>query len=131
MSQSPLPRKLLVKPGNRVAILGDPGGYRQMLDPLPDGVRVVAKPSDDADVVLVFVRNAADVDKHAAVIRSAKPRAMLWLAYPKGGKKSGTDLNRDILWELMQRFGLAGTTLVAVDETWSAMRFRPTDQVGR
>ena len=52
------------------------------------------------------------------------------MCYPKGGRKAGTDLNRDILWNLMQGRGLVGVTLVAVDNEWSAMRFRPPELVG-
>jgi hypothetical protein len=44
---------------------------------------------------------------------------------PKGGKRAGTDLNRDILWSLVEQHGWAGVRLVAIDDTWSSMRFRP------
>jgi hypothetical protein len=54
---------------------------------------------------------------------------MLWVCYPKGSKNS-TDLSRDVLWKAMEENGLVGVTLVAVDDTWSAMRFRPIDRVG-
>lgn len=60
-----------------------------------------------------------------AALRAVKPGGLLWVCYPKGGVKAGTDLNRDILWERMSKLGLVGVTLVAVDATWSAMRFRP------
>jgi len=61
---------------------------------------------------------------------TVKPGGLLWVCYPKGGRKAGTDLNRDMLWELMSRDGLAGVTLVAIDDTWSCMRSRPTAEVG-
>ncbi len=41
-----------------------------------------------------------------------------------GGEKAGTELNRDILWQRVKPLGLEGVALVAIDETWSAMRFR-------
>ena len=50
--------------------------------------------------------------------------------YPKGGAKAGTDLNRDVLWQLVGPRGWTGVSLVAIDDTWSAMRFRPSDKVG-
>lgn len=47
-----------------------------------------------------------------------------WLAYPKGGRR-GTDLNRDILWKHVLQKGAQGVRQVAIDETSSALRFRP------
>jgi hypothetical protein len=36
-----------------------------------------------------------------------------------------------VLWKATEKNGLVGVTLVAIDDTWSAMRFRPPDRVGR
>ena len=49
--------------------------------------------------------------------------ARLWVAYPKAGKLD-TDLNRDTLWPLLEKKGVEGVRLVALDDTWSAMMFR-------
>jgi hypothetical protein len=134
---SPLARKLGVKPGHRVLVLGAPEGFT--LDPLPDGVTVsTALPGDAAapgreraPVVLAFVRDSAAVEAAVPVASAAvADRGLLWFAYPKGGKKAGTDLGRDILWRQLGEHGLAGVNLVAVDETWSAMRARPEAEVG-
>jgi hypothetical protein len=48
--------------------------------------------------------------------------AVLWFAYPKGGR---ADINRDTLWPLVATHGLRPITQVAIDDTWSALRFRP------
>jgi hypothetical protein len=75
--------------------------------------------------VLVFVRTIADVEATAAlVVNAAREDRLAWLAYPKAGKL-GTDLNRDILWKHMLGKGIQGVRQIAIDETWSAMRFRP------
>lgn len=79
----------------------------------------------------LFASTAAELDRLApAAIASVKPDGLLWICFPKGGQKAGTDLSRNVLWELMSRRGLTGVTLVAIDDTWSAMRFRPADRVG-
>jgi hypothetical protein len=70
-------------------------------------VRLVGKP---VDVALPGVAGAAS--------------AIAWLAYPKAGKLD-TDLNRDILWRHMLGKGIQGVRQIALDEVWSAMRFRP------
>ncbi len=126
----PLARKLGVKPGQRVVVLSAPDGVS--LGPLPEGATVSTSAGDGpAPVVLVFVPDLAAVEASVPVALAAvAERGMLWVAYPKGGKKAGTDLNRDILWAKMGDYGLAGVALVAVDATWSAMRFRSAAEVG-
>jgi hypothetical protein len=102
------------------------------LQPLPAGTHLDVQLGSDLDFVQVFATTTADLQACApSAIRAVKPDGLLWVSYPKGGKKAGTDLNRDILWQLMSRYGLAGVALVAIDTTWSAMRFRPADRVGR
>ena len=63
------------------------------------------------------------------VIEAIKHDGLLWIAYPKGGAKAGTDLNRDILWNAVAPFHLSGVTLISLGAVWSAMRFRPSDLV--
>ncbi|MEV4090069.1 hypothetical protein AB0J43_58360, partial [Nonomuraea fuscirosea] len=48
--------------------------------------------------------------------------AVVWVAYPKGNR---SDVNRDTLWPIVAEFGLRPNGQVAVDEVWSALRFRP------
>jgi hypothetical protein len=128
---SDVARKLLIKAGHRVSLVNPPAGYLERLHPLPDGVGVVKSTSATADVLQVFVRDTADLRKlDPKVFQRVKPDGVLWVCYPKGGKNS-TDLNRDVLWKAMEKKGLVGVTLVAIDDTWSAMRFRPPDRVGR
>jgi hypothetical protein len=130
--ESPLARKLLLKSGQRGALVNAPPDYPGRLQPLPAGAHLDVQLGADLDFVQVFATNAAELAAYApSAIRAVKPDGVLWVAYPKGGKKAGTDLNRDVLWRLMSRYGLAGVTLVAIDTTWSTMRFRPADQVGR
>jgi len=58
------------------------------------------------------------------------PDSVLWLAYPKGTSKIKTDINRDSIHLTALEFDLKTVTAISVDETWSALRFRPTDKVG-
>jgi hypothetical protein len=126
---NPLARKLLIRPGSRVAIVNPPAGYAERLLPLPDGAALVDL-APGLDVVQVFARDRAELDRSRDAVRSVRPGGLLWVCYPKGGRRAGTDLNRDLLWAAMGELGLAGVTLVAVDDVWSAMRFRPADEVG-
>lgn len=132
MTTNPLTKKLQMKTGQRVLILNPPVGYRERLDPLPEGVELVESPERQCDFVQVFVKNIEDLQKFLPLATQAvKHDALLWIAYPKGGAKAGTDLNRDILWNAVSQHNLSGVTLVSLDEVWSAMRFRPSERVGQ
>lgn len=112
--------KLLIKPNttlwashaDRVALVG----------PLPDGVDTVGA-MDEAAAAIVFADSAAGVRE---ILAAHKDRlhapSVFWVAYPKANK---ADINRDSLWPILGEYGLRPISQVAVDETWSALRFRP------
>lgn len=113
-----LAKKLNVKDGMKVRVIGKPPGVD--LDDLPTTTAA------SADAILVFVKTRADVDAKAGpAIEAAKADRIAWLAYPKAGQL-GTDLNRDILWKHLLNRGIQGVRQIAIDDVWSALRFRPT-----
>ena len=117
-------KKLGLKSGMSLAMIG-PAGKASPSDvviELPDGVRLVDR--GRADRVLRFVVKAADLARafSDAEARVAEGGAM-WLAYPKGGQL-GTDISRDQLAHGAPSKEWAPISLVAIDEVWSALRFR-------
>ncbi len=62
---------------------------------------------------------------------SLRANGLLWACNPKGLSKVKTELNRDILWAQVGKFGLTGVSLVSLDDTWSAMRLRAREKVGK
>jgi len=124
-----LAQKLLIKPDTRVLLLNAPIGYAKKLEPLPSGVTVTDK-RGTADVAIAFVRDAAELKRLASGFPALEEDTILWVAYPKGGAKSGTDIDRDTLHAAMEKHELVGVTLVALDDTWSAMRFRAPEDAG-
>jgi hypothetical protein len=124
-----LAQKLLIKPDTRVLLLNAPIGYAKKLQPLPSGVTVTNE-RGTADVAIAFVRDSAELKRLASGFPALEEDAILWVAYPKGGGKAGTDIDRDTLHAAMEKHELVGVTLVALDEIWSAMRFRAPEEVG-
>ena len=53
-----------------------------------------------------------------------KPKGLLWITYPKGAAKIKSDITRDRIWRYAKTGGLDGVAMVAVDDTWSAMRLK-------
>jgi len=84
------------------------------------------------DFIQLFVKTTRELEASVpAALKVLKHDGLLWVSYPKGSSKAKSDLNRDILWKLMEKHGMAGVSLVSVDDVWSAMRFRPADMVGK
>jgi hypothetical protein len=111
--------KLQIKPGQRIATVGMPG------DVLPIAGESAAATPEAADVVVAFVRSKAELATIAApAIDAARRDKLAWIAYPKAGKL-GTDLNRDLLSAALAGEGVQPVRQVAIDEVWSALRFRP------
>jgi hypothetical protein len=113
--------KLQVKPGQRMAILASTDDVPSVMT---DGMAVAESP-EAADVVVAFVRDQAELDTVAGpAIDAARRDQLAWVAYPKAGQL-GTDLNRDILAKLLTERGVQPVRQIAVDDVWSALRFRP------
>lgn len=130
MASSSLPKKLQMRAGQRVMLINAPAGYLDTLIPLPDGVEIAEEGVEPFDFVQLFVHDLAQLQALLPLaMQSVKPDALLWIAYPKGSAKTGTDLNRDRLWAAVSEHHLTGVSLVSLDEVWSAMRFRPSEHV--
>lgn len=112
-------RKLQIKPGGSVAVVDMPPGVKVDLGGSP-----VAPPAE-ADAVLAFVVQSAQLAGSARVaIEAAQQDRLAWIAYPKAGGL-GTDLNRDRLAVAVAEHGVMPVRQIAIDDVWSALRFRP------
>jgi hypothetical protein len=127
MSNSPLMKKLHIKPGHRILLINAPDGYLELLGPLPEGAEFVDKPGKDLDFVQLFVRSIADLNKLAPrAIKAVKYDGLLWIAYPKkSSKKIKSDISRDVGWDTVTKAGLDGVASIAIDDDWTAIRLRP------
>ena len=131
METNPLIKKLRIQPGQRLLILNAPEGYLSNLGQLPDGVEVKDVLDGVFDFVQVFVKSITELEKQVPVaIKAVKYDGLLWICYPKQSSGIKTDINRDTGWSVVQKAGLRPVTQVAIDDTWSALRFRPVERVG-
>ncbi|MNH85775.1 hypothetical protein D3C87_517370 [compost metagenome] len=122
----PLARKLRLPAQGELLILNPPDGYLQDLELNNQVTEYAELKAQSCDFVQVFVHSVQEVDELApTAIRAIKDDGLLWFCYPKGGAKAGTDLNRDKGWDTVQDLGYEGVSLIAIDDKWSAMRYRP------
>lgn len=116
--------KLGIKPGHTVYPIDPPGNYAALVGGLPDGATLAG--TAPADVVHVFARTAAELTAGGQrAVAAVRPGGLVWVSYPKGGR---SELKRDMLREAIP--GWSTVMQVAVDEQWSALRFRPDSEVG-
>ncbi|MEU8972013.1 hypothetical protein AB0D11_22525 [Streptomyces monashensis] len=110
--------KLQIKPGQSVVVLGKPDDVQLEFESAGDAA--------SADAVLAFVTTAGDLSGAGAqaALAAARRDALAWVAYPKGGRL-GTDLNRDTLAAALSGQGVRPVRQIAIDDTWSGLRFRP------
>jgi hypothetical protein len=123
-----LVKKLRLAGSKRALIINAPEGYAEKLNPLHEGICITAQREGEQvyDFVQLFVHNIAEVQSLTPqAIGAVTPEGMLWISYPKGTSKIKTDINRDSGWQTVTDLQFEGVSLISIDETWSAMRFRP------
>ena len=124
--------KLNLKNHAEVLVLDAPESFEPELAAL-SGVRVVRKLADAKQVgfALVFVTRQASLDRVSEqLVKKAVGDALLWVAYPKGTSRRYTcDFNRDTGFGTLRRLGFDSVRQVAIDEDWSALRFRRNEHI--
>ena len=123
-SGTPLPRKLGIKEGQRVAVVAAPAGFDATLGELPAGVQVRHSARGRHDVLLFFVTRQAELARRfPAFARSIEWDGGLWVAWPKKTSGVATDLVFERVQQVGLDFGLVDNKVAAIDDTWSGLRF--------
>lgn len=131
-STKPLTEKLRLESGQRALVLNAPNGYTDRLQPLPAGLWLETAPGEGAyDFVHLFVQNQSELAEYGPVALDVlEEDALLWISYPKKSSGVESDLSRDEGWALLENAGYRPVAQAAVDDVWSAMRFRAEEFVG-
>lgn len=129
---SDISKKLRILPGVRILALGAPESLSDLLDPLPEKASLSVRAGGKFDVVLFFVSDSKSLEKNLPrAIASLEDDAVFWICYPKKSSGITTDLSRDDGWQPVFAAGFGPVTQVAIDETWSALRFKVESTVER
>jgi Protein of unknown function (DUF3052) len=122
-SGTPLVKKLGFAPDISVVLLDAPPNLSELLGELPSGVKVSRRLTRRADVVLIFVHNAADLSRKVLALKSTvAPDGMVWVAWPKRASKMPTDLTEDVIRDIVLPTGLVDVKVCAIDATWSGLK---------
>jgi hypothetical protein len=126
--------KLNFRAQNPILVLFAPGSFAAELADMAASAPETAihsQPEPNRRYSFILAFGAMKTDLLAAVnlvlphLASGEPNHILWLAYPKQTSKLfSSDVNRDSLWKIMEPFGLTPNRQIAIDEDWSALRFK-------
>jgi hypothetical protein len=118
-SGTPLPRKLGIKEGSVVALVGAPAGF--VFDALPDGARVRRSARGEADLAVAFARTRAELTRRWDA--ATRCSASVWIAWPKKASGVPTELDENVVRDHGLARGWVDFKVAAIDETWSGLRF--------
>ena len=122
-SGTPLARKLGIKDGDRLAFPGAPAGFHNLVEPLPERVRIKARAVAPVDVVVAFFTRTGDLEhRFDALAKAIFPAGSLWIAWPKRSSGVATDLTEDVVRDVALPRGLVDNKVCAIDATWSGLR---------
>ncbi|HVW66829.1 MAG TPA: hypothetical protein VHA78_03805 [Candidatus Peribacteraceae bacterium] len=123
-SQTPLPKKLGIKPGHTVVLLQAPQGYVAILGSQLQQVRVLQNETPDADVIQFFTASQEELGKRFPELVQILPRhGAIWICWPKKSSGAMTDLTENIVREAGLSAGLVDVKAAAIDELWSGLKF--------
>ena len=133
-SGTPLAKKLGLTEGRTLFPVGVPEGYRELLAPLPAGVRFVAQGGPNTDIVHLFVTDRGELAKRLrALFVTIRADAAVWVSWPKKSSKVPTDITEDVIREVALPIGFVDVKVCAVDELWSGLKLviRKTKRAAR
>jgi hypothetical protein len=123
-SGTPLPKKLGIKEGSRVAIVDAPEGFAATLTPMPGGVEIASRVGGHLDVVIVFATRFAALDRRfGAAVRALEFDGGLWVCWPKKASKVETDLTFDVVQGMGLEAGLVDNKGASVTDVYQGLRF--------
>jgi hypothetical protein len=124
-SSTPLPQKLGIKPGVRLATLHAPKDFARALGELPAGVaaRELGRAKGPYDVLVAFFTAETAFQRALPRLEQAlDPSGSLWIAWPKRASGVKTDMTEDVVRKHALPRGLVDNKVCAIDDTWSGLR---------
>ncbi|MCB9894884.1 MAG: DUF3052 domain-containing protein [Planctomycetes bacterium] len=122
-SGTPLAKKLGIKPGNAVLLVGAPDGFEGLLELPPEAKLTRRTGKGPYDVLLLFTKERAVFERELARLRELMtPGCGLWICWPKKASKVPTDMTEDVVREVALPTGLVDNKVCAIDEVWSGLR---------
>ena len=122
-SETPLARKLGIKEGQQVGVVGDPGHFASLVEPLPPGAELADDPQAPCPVLVMFVNSETELrERLPGMLRLMPAAGSLWAAWPKKSSPLFAGLTEDVIRETILPLGLVDNKVCAIDRDWSGLR---------
>ncbi|BBH19300.1 hypothetical protein Back11_06450 [Paenibacillus baekrokdamisoli] len=111
----------------KVLVLESPdSSYQDSLGVDKDNSTYQSSNDGTYDFVLLFAQDIAGLKEHAPeALKAVKRDGLLWICYPEESSKIRSDINRQRGWRVVTDEGWEAVSLISIDDTWTAKRFRP------
>lgn len=122
-SGTPLAKKLGFKEGMRVVVFDAPANYRDLIEPVPNGVTITTNLEADAEMVHLFTNSVDGLcDGLARITKAIRENGAIWVSWYKKAAKLPTEITEDVVREAAFPLGLVDVKVCAVDEKWSGLK---------
>ncbi len=126
-------KKLNYKGQQQVVSINHPATFNANLASLAGEAEIITDlaKAEAITFILAFVTQQSEIDRLIPLVApKLQGDAVVWMCYPKGtSKKYRCDFNRDTGWAILGQYNLEGVRMVAIDEDWSALRFRKVEYI--
>ena len=125
-------KKLRMDKAHKILILNAPDEFLKLFPTLDFDTEIQAEAAGTYDFVQIFGANRSELE--SLLVRAGgagKYDCLFWACYPKGGGLIRSDLKRELVWAGLALIQLRPVTQISLDETWSALRGRPVEMVGK
>ncbi|GAB2524964.1 hypothetical protein [Spirosoma aerophilum] len=130
---NPIFAKLNFKAQSEIAVINAPDEFLPVMDDMRSLATIVTdvQQIEQGEFAIAFVKTQQEVNAVSTLLaEKIKGDSLVWFAYPKGSSKKYTcDFNRDSGWSTLGSLGFEPVRMVAIDENWSALRFRRIEYI--
>jgi hypothetical protein len=128
--ENTLLKKLRIKSGFKVKVTNAPENFYSIISDIPANTEFSFDNTIEFDVLFIFAISKAEL------ITALKQdiigiKTVCWIFYPKAKSKLANDLNLMQSWEDLKSFNLTPCGSAAIDETWTALRIKPENEMKR
>lgn len=120
---TPLLKKLVIKPGHRLLLVNEPEDFRDKLIGLPEDIIEDFEDDELANVLVWFTLQAAEVKREFSKLKKRLQVGGLWVAWPKKASGVETDVTFAVVQPTELATGLVDNKVCAIDSTWTGLRF--------
>ena len=122
-SATPLAKKLGIKDGFVIRLVGQPAYYFDLFEDIPLNIQILDDTTKAKNLIHYFTRQADDLRRDIPLLkREIQTNGMIWISWPKKASKISTDITEDVIRNLSLSNGLVDIKVCAIDEIWSGLK---------